>query len=120
MIISEIISGVIAPITNLLGAVLTKKQDTIVEQTKVDGAVAQSWIVGVAKNLGNTLLIVAELSFILPLAIFFAKSTVWDNIFHKFLYGSYGYTPPLNGDVKEWAGWIMAYLFLKVSTKGYR
>lgn len=119
-LISEIISGVITPITNVVGQIFAAKSNETVETAKTDGAVAQSWIVAVGHNLGNTLLVLAELAFILPLAVYFGKCVLFDNIVSYYLYGHYGYTPPLGADIKNWSGWIVGYLFLKVSTKGYR
>lgn len=39
------------------------------------------------------------------------KVVLWDNIISKWLYGSYGFTPPIGGTVGDWAGVIIAGIF---------
>lgn len=50
--------------------------------------------------------------FAFPLIYYMNKSIVWDNIIHKWLYGTYGFTPPLAGFTAEWAGIIISGIFV--------
>lgn len=46
-----------------------------------------------------------------PWIIYEWKVVVWDNILCKWLYGVYGFTPPITGTVGEWAGVIIGGIF---------
>jgi len=56
--------------------------------------------------------------FAAPLIFFMNKSIVWDNIIHKFFWGTYGYTPPLTGFTAEWAGVIIGGIFVTSTGMG--
>lgn len=49
--------------------------------------------------------------FATPWIIYEWKAVVWDNIVHKWLYGVYGFTPPIEGTVGTWAGVIIGGIF---------
>lgn len=49
--------------------------------------------------------------FAAPWIFFEWKVVLWDKIVHHWLYGSYGFTPPVEGTVGEWAGVIIAGIF---------
>lgn len=50
--------------------------------------------------------------FALPWIVYGNKVVVWDNIIHKFFWGTYGFTPPITGMVGEWAGIILGGIFV--------
>lgn len=56
--------------------------------------------------------------FAAPLIFFMNKSILWDNIIHKFFWGTYGYTPPLTGFTAEWAGVIISGIFVTSTGMG--
>lgn len=49
--------------------------------------------------------------FAVPWIVYQAKVVLWDNIICFWIYGSYGYTPPITGVVGEWAGLIIGGIF---------
>lgn len=49
--------------------------------------------------------------FSLPWIIYEWKVIVWDNIVCKWMFGVYGYTPPIEGTVGTWAGIILTGIF---------
>jgi hypothetical protein len=50
--------------------------------------------------------------FAFPLIVHMNKAYVWDNIVHKFIWGTYGYTPPLTGYIVDWGGHIVTGIFV--------
>jgi hypothetical protein len=46
-----------------------------------------------------------------PWIFYQAKVVAWDNIIHHFFFGTYGYTPAIEGFVAAWAGVILAGIF---------
>lgn len=50
--------------------------------------------------------------FAFPLIVYMNKAYVWDNIVHKFFWGTYGFTPPMQGLVVDWAGVIISGIFI--------
>lgn len=46
-----------------------------------------------------------------PWIFYEAKVVAWDNIIHKFLFGVYGYTPPITGLVGTHAAIILTGIF---------
>ena len=49
--------------------------------------------------------------FAFPWMFYQAKVVMWDKIVCKWVLGVYGFTPPVDGSVGEWAGWIIAGIF---------
>lgn len=49
--------------------------------------------------------------FAFPWMFYQAKVVMWDKIICKWVLGVYGFTPPVDGSVGEWAGWIIAGIF---------
>ena len=49
--------------------------------------------------------------FAVPWIIYEWKVVVWDNVFCKWIYGVYGFTPEITGTVGTWAGVIIAGIF---------
>ncbi|MDE5451345.1 hypothetical protein GWE18_00445 [Bradyrhizobium sp. CSA112] len=49
--------------------------------------------------------------FAFPWMFYQAKVVMWDKIICKWVLGVYGYTPPVDGSVGEWAGWIIGGIF---------
>jgi len=47
-----------------------------------------------------------------PWIIYGWKVIVWDNIVHKFFWGTFGFTPPIGGEVGTWAGIILGGIFV--------
>lgn len=56
--------------------------------------------------------------FAFPWIVYGNKVIVWDNIIHKFFWGTYGYTPPITGNVGEWAGVIIGGIFVTSTGMG--
>lgn len=49
--------------------------------------------------------------FALPWMIYQGKIVLWDNIMCMWFLGTWGYTPPIEGTVGQWAGVIIAGIF---------
>lgn len=49
--------------------------------------------------------------FATPWMFYQAKVVMWDKIICKWVLGVYGFTPPVDGSVGEWAGWIIGGIF---------
>ena len=49
--------------------------------------------------------------FALPWMFYQAKVVAWDKIICFWFYGAYGFTPPITGNVAEYAGWIIGGIF---------
>lgn len=49
--------------------------------------------------------------FALPWMIYQAKVVLYDKIMSQWFFGVYGFTPPVEGTVGEWAGVIIAGIF---------
>lgn len=112
-LISEIISGVISPVTGAITAIFTKKEDTALEKFKVDGQVdinlIKAHIVLIQANadlLKNQWIIALQFMFGVPLALWYGKCLIWDGMF------GWGFTYPLTGDVATYSTWIVGFLFL--------
>jgi len=115
-IISEIVSGVISPVTNVLGSWLNNKQNVDLEKFKVNGQVDLALVqanVSIlqlnAQLLQNKWMIRLQVAFGGPLALYYGKCIVWDNVLADW---THGYTPPLYGDIAKYSTWIVAFLFL--------
>lgn len=115
-LISEVITGVISPVTNVLGSWLNKKQDDDLEKFKVDGRVDLQLIqahVDIlrlnASLLQNKWMIRLQVAFGGPLAVFYAKCLLWDKVFADL---THGHTDPLAGDIATYSTWIVGFLFL--------
>lgn len=73
------------------------------------------WLQAVA---GSKFLMCIVGGFASPLIFYMMKSVVWDNIIHKFFWGTYGFTPPLTGFTAEWAGVIIGGIFVTSTGMG--
>lgn len=49
--------------------------------------------------------------FAFPWVVYEWKVVLWDNMACFWVYGVYGFTPPIKGLVAEWAGWILGGIF---------
>jgi hypothetical protein len=49
--------------------------------------------------------------FAFPWMFYQAKVVMWDKIICKWVLGVYGFTPPVDGTVGTWAGWIIGGIF---------
>lgn len=114
--LSAIISGIISPVTNLLGAYLNKKQDVDLEKFKVDGTVdvsliqAQVAIFQAQAQLAQSKVMQAlYVIFSLPLAFHMGKVYIWDADLHL------GTSDAVSGDVATWAMWIVGFIFFHSS-----
>jgi hypothetical protein len=56
--------------------------------------------------------------FAFPWIYYGNKVIVWDNIIHKFIWGTYGYTPPITGLVGSWAEIILGGIFVTSTGMG--
>jgi hypothetical protein len=111
-IIASIISGVISPITNVLGLWLTKHEDVSLEKFKVDGQVDIALVqanlqvfqaqMDLAKSKAMQVLIAA---FGLPTAFYYGKCLTWDAALHL------GTTDALKGDVATMSMLIVGFIF---------
>lgn len=119
-IISSIITGVISPITNVVGGYLNKKQDVSLEKFKVDGTVDMKLVDGQVSliNAQRQLLEVGvkdrgtrylQYLFGYPLGLYYAKIILWDKVL------GLGSTDPLKGDISTYSLWIVGFLFLHAS-----
>lgn len=90
------IGGDVSVATQMVSGIVAEGQ-TRVEFLKV---ISQSkflmWLVG---------------GFALPWIIYEWKVVVWDNMVCFWMYGVYGFTPPIKGLVADWAGVILAGIF---------
>lgn len=50
--------------------------------------------------------------FALPWIVYGNKVILWDNIIHKFIWGTYGFTPMITGLVGNWADIILSGIFV--------
>lgn len=50
--------------------------------------------------------------FAFPWIVYGNKVIVWDNIIHKFIWGTYGFTPLITGMVGTWAEIILTGIFV--------
>lgn len=112
-IISSIIGGVITPLTNMVTAIYTKKEDVNLEEFKVDGTVDIALVnASVALTqanaglLGNRWIILLQVGFGLPLMIYYGKCILWDKVL------GLGSTDALTGDIGQYSTWIVGFLFL--------
>jgi hypothetical protein len=115
-ILSDIITGVISPITNTLTAIVTKKDDVKLEMYKVDGKVDLSLVAAhvsilqaQAGLLNNKWMVRLQVAFGGPLAFYYGKVIVWDKALGSL---TGGHTDPLDGYVAQWSLWIVSFLFL--------
>lgn len=60
---------------------------------------------------GSKTLLFLVVGFATPWIIYEWKAVAWDNVFCPMFTGHYGFTPPIGGDVAEWAKTIIACLF---------
>lgn len=115
-IISDIfkggLEGVISPITSMVTAIFTKKEDASVEKFKVDGkvdiALVQAHVeLEKSKNdLRHTRAFqILLLAFGLPLAFYYGKIHTWDAALHL------GVTDAIKGDVALWDKILITFLF---------
>lgn len=112
-VISSIIGGVITPLTNMVTAIYTKKEDVNLEEFKVDGTVDIALVnASVALTqanaglLGNRWIILLQVGFGLPLMIYYGKCILWDKVL------GLGSTDALTGDIGQYSTWIVGFLFL--------
>jgi len=56
--------------------------------------------------------------FALPWIVYGNKVIIWDNIIHKFFWGTYGFTPPIGGMVGNWAEIILGGIFVTSTGMG--
>ncbi|MCK1668612.1 hypothetical protein [Bradyrhizobium sp. 153] len=49
--------------------------------------------------------------FAAPWMFYQAKVVMWDKIICMWVLGTYGFTPPVEGTVGTWAGWIIGGIF---------
>lgn len=115
-IISDIfaggLSGILSPITNMVTAIYTKKEDTALEKFKVDGKVDVALVqaeveLGKARIdlLKNKWIVGLQVGFGLPLMVYYGKCILWDKVF------ALGSTDPLGGDIGTYSMWIVGFLF---------
>ncbi len=74
-----------------------------------------SWLQAVASS---PFLMFIVGGFALPLIVHMNKAYVWDNIIHKFIWGTYGFTPPMTGYILEWGGIIIGGIFVTSTGMG--
>lgn len=115
-IISSIISGVISPLTNMVTAIYTKKEDVDLEKFKVDGkvdiALVQAAVAIAQANaslLNGKWMIRLQVAFGAPLAVFYGKCILWDKVLQNW---THGHTDPLTGDISTYSLWIVGFLFM--------
>lgn len=119
--------NMIPGISNLLATIAGKWMDTkaamysqkmgVTKEVAIEAIRAQSkdnetkvdWLKVVA---GSRFLQCIVGGFAFPLIVYMNKAYVWDNIVHKFIWGVYGYTPPLTGLVADWGGIIISGIFV--------
>lgn len=53
-----------------------------------------------------------------PWIIYGWKVIAWDNIIHKFIWDTYGFTPPIGGLVGSWANIILSGIFVTSTGMG--
>jgi hypothetical protein len=58
------------------------------------------------------------LMFAFPVGVYFNKVVVWDNIISPWWYGVAGNTAAIHGDVGQWMGLIITFLFGVPSVMG--
>lgn len=56
--------------------------------------------------------------FALPWIVYGNKVIMWDNIIHKFIWDTYGFTPPIGGLVGTWAEIILGGIFVTSTGMG--
>lgn len=112
-LISDIITGVISPVTNAITAIYTKKEDTDLEKFKVDGQVDTALVgayVSIAQAnaslLNNKWMIALQAIFAIPLGVYYGKCILWDKVL------ALGTTDPLKGDISTYSLWIVGFLFM--------
>lgn len=119
--------GMIPGVAGIIQAILGKWMDTkaniyatkmgvtkdvaisAIQAQALDNQTKVGWLNAVA---GSRFLQLLVGGFAAPLIIFMGKSIVWDNIIHKFIWDTYGFTPPLTGFTAEWAGVIISGIFV--------
>lgn len=112
-IISGGLSGIIAPLSNVVTTIFTKKEDTKLEMFKVDGQVDLGLIsahVAIieakASLLKNKWLVWLQVGFGIPLMIFYGKCLLWDKVL------GWGTTDALGGAIETYSYMIVSFLFL--------
>jgi hypothetical protein len=87
--------------------------DVAIAKTMVTGIVAEGQVrVSFLQTVSQSkFLMVLVGGFAGPWIVYEWKTVVWDNIVCKWLYGVYGYTPPIEGLVASWAGVIIGGIF---------
>lgn len=87
--------------------------DTKVAQQMVSGVVVEGQTrVEFLKTIGQSKFLMALVgAFAFPWICYEWKVVLWDNILCKWMYGVYGFTPPITGTVGEWAGVIIGGIF---------
>lgn len=115
-LISDVITGIISPVTTTISTIFTKHEDVSLEKFKVDGQVdlalvqAHTTLIKLnAELLKNAWMVRLQVAFGGPLALYYAKIIVWDNVLHDL---THGFTPALYGDIATFNKWIVGFLFL--------
>lgn len=87
--------------------------DVKVATQLVTGVVAEGQTrVEFLKTVGQSkFLMVLVGGFAFPWIAYEWKVVLWDNILHKWMFGTFGFTPPIDGTVGAWAGVIIAGIF---------
>lgn len=87
--------------------------DVSIAKQMVSGVVAEGQTrVEFLKAAGQSKFLMCLIgSFAFPWVIYQAKVVLWDNILCMMFYGHFGFTPPIMGNVGEWAGVIIASIF---------
>lgn len=90
-------------------AVEAIRAEVAINQTKI------GWLNAVA---GSRFLQFIVGGFALPWIVYGNKVVIWDNIVHKFIWDTYGFTPPITGAVGEWANVILGGIFVTSTGMG--
>lgn len=87
--------------------------DVEVAKTLVSGVVAEGQTrVEFLKAVSQSkFLMIIVGGFAGPWIFYQAKVVMWDKIICKWVLGVYGFTPPVDGTVGTWAGWIIGGIF---------
>lgn len=87
--------------------------DTSVAKQLVSGIVAEGQVrVSFLQTVSQSKFLMFLVGgFAIPWMVYEWKVVLWDNILCHWLYGVYGFTPPITGTVGDWAGVIIGGIF---------
>lgn len=87
--------------------------DTDVAKALVSGVVAEGGVrVEFLKAVSQSKFLMFLVGgFAFPWMVYQGKVVLWDNIVCKWVLGVYGFTPPIEGTVGQWAGIIIGGIF---------